>query len=209
MQRQIGLSNMKKMKVFITDKSFPSYENFDAEIVKAGGIPVHATAQDEATLIAEGSDADVVVNSFAMVTANFINSLTNCTLIIRTGIGVNTIDVDAATARKIRVAYVPDYCRDEVADHIVSLMLSTVRKIRYLDMLVRNGEWTDVGGCSTRAGAVPRLYSSTLGIVGFGAIAQKVARRISGFGTRVVAYDPWVPDEVFAEIREKLDVLKK
>jgi D-3-phosphoglycerate dehydrogenase len=88
------------MKVFVTDKSFPSYEVFEKKIRENGGEPVFASGKDEATLIAEGADADIVVNSFAEVTAGFIRSLKHCTLILRTGIGVNTIDVEAATARE-------------------------------------------------------------------------------------------------------------
>jgi D-3-phosphoglycerate dehydrogenase len=185
------------MKVFITDKSFPSYDVFEAKIRETGGVPVFASGKDEATLIAEGSDADIVVNSFAEVTAGFIRSLKHCSLNLRTGIGVNTIDVEAATAQGIRVSYVPDYCRDEVADHTVALALAVARKVCCLDHLIRIGEWTTVGGLSARAGRVPRLSGSVFGLLGFGGIAQRVARRMLAFGLKVVAYDPYLQDEAF------------
>ena len=134
-----------------------------------------------------------MVNSFAQVTAKVINSLAKCTMILRTGIGVNTIDTDAATAKKIKVCYVPDYCRDEVADHTLALMLSATRKISFLDKRLREGVWKAV-----EAGFVPRLGNCTFGLLGFGGIAQRVAKRILAFGMGVLAYDPYLSDEVFA-----------
>ena len=184
---------MSKKLVFVTDKSFPSYDDFISSIQGAGHEIVFASAKDEDTLIREGANADIVVNSFAMVTAKFVNSLTKCKMILRTGIGVNTIDVDAATAKKIKVCYVPDYCRDEVADHTISLTLAATRKITFLERRLKEGKWNAV-----EAGYVPRLTCSTFGLMGFGGIAQRVAKRALAFGMKVIAYDPYVPDEVFS-----------
>ena len=117
-------------KVFVTDRSWPSYDGFLAAVEGAGGTVVFASAQDEETLIREGADASIVVNSFAKVTDKVIAALTNCEMILRTGISVDTIDVEAATAKGIPVCYVPDYCRDEVADHTFALTLNGRRRIR-------------------------------------------------------------------------------
>ena len=183
---------MKKM-VFVTDKSFPSYDEFISAVEGAGHEIVFASGKEEDTLIREGAGADIVVNSFALVTAKFINSLTKCTMILRTGVGVNTIDVEAATAKKIRVCYVPDYCQDEVADQTIALTLCAARKICFLDKRVRAGSWDSV-----EAGYVPRLSGCTFGLLGFGGIAKRVAKRIMAFDMKVIAYDPFLSDEEFS-----------
>lgn len=179
-------------KVFVTDRSWPSYDKFVQQVTEAGGTPVFATAQDEETLIREGADAQIVVNSFAKVTPAFIGALTDCRMIVRTGISVDTIDVPAATAKGIRVCYVPDYCRDEVADHTFALSLVALRKIALLNKRMHQHVWNSV-----EAGAVPRLTNAVFGLIGFGAIAKKVAARAKSCGMSVVAYDPYLDDAVF------------
>lgn len=180
--------------VFVTDKSWPKYDEFIANVEAAGGKVVFASAQDEATLIREAADADVIVNSFAKVTENVIAELKHCEMIVRTGISVDTIDVEAATAKGIKVCYVPDYCRDEVADHTFTLALVSLRKISLLNKRMHQGVWNSV-----EAGYVPRLNTITFGLVGFGAIAKKMAVRAKSFGMKVIAYDPFLDDSVFEE----------
>ena len=180
--------------VFVTDKSWPKYDEFIAKVEAAGGKVVFASAQDEATLIREAADADVIVNSFAKVTENVIAALKHCEMIVRTGISVDTIDVEAATAKGIKVCYVPDYCRDEVADHTFTLALVSLRKISLLNKRMHQGVWNSV-----EAGYVPRLNTITFGLVGFGAIAKKMAVRAKSFGMKVIAYDPFLDDSVFEE----------
>lgn len=181
------------MKVFVTDKSWPNYASFSEQVNAAGGTAVFASAKDEDTLIREGSDADIVVNSFAKCTPKFINSLTNCQMIIRTGISVDTIDVPTATAKGIKVCYVNDYCRDEVADHTFTLAIASIRKAMLLDRRMHEGVWNSV-----EAGYVPRLNTLTFGLIGFGAIARKLAVRVQAFGMAVIAYDPYLAEKDFA-----------
>jgi len=183
---------MAKYKVYVTDKSFPAYDHLVDKLKKHDADMIFASANNEDTFITEAADADVIFNSFALVTKKFIEKLTKCKMIIRTGIGVNTIDVDAATAKGIMVSYVPDYCRDEVADHSAALILAAVRKIRFLDKRVREGIWNSV-----EAGYVLKLNGKVLGICGFGAIAQRVAKRMQAFGMEILAYDPYLEDEIF------------
>ncbi len=181
-------------RVFVTDRSWPSYDDFTSRVEAAGGTVVFASATDEQTLICEGGEADVVVNSFAKVTPAFINALRHCETIIRTGISVDTIDVPAATARGIKVCYVPDYCQGEVADHTMTLAASALRRVAFLDKRMRSGVWNSV-----EAGGVPRLSHAVFGLIGFGAIAKKVAARARAFDMQVIAYDPYLDDEVFVE----------
>ena len=104
----------------------------------------------------------------------------------------DTIDLKAATQKKIKVSCVPDYCRDEVADHTVALSLVLCRKINIYNDLIRSGKWSPFG-----AGPIPRLSETTYGILGFGNIAQRVAKRMQAFNCHIIAYDPYLPDSVF------------
>ena len=168
-------------KVFVTDRSWPSYDNFTKRVQEAGGTAVYASAQDEETLILEGADADIVVNSFAKCTAKFIRSLSHCEMMIRTGISVDTIDVPVATEKGIKVCYVNDYCRDEVADHTFTLAVLAIRKIMLLDRRMHAGVWKSV-----EAGYVPRLCTMTFGLLGFGSIARILAVRAQAYGMLII-----------------------
>src|SRR5206468_4286166 len=110
----------------------------------------------------------------------------------RFGIGVDNVDIEAATSAGIVVTKVPDYCLDEVSDHALALMLALVRKIPSANARVHAGRW------DMRA-VVPihRLRGSVLGLVGFGKIPRLVAPKAKSFGIRVVAFDPYVAPEVF------------
>jgi D-3-phosphoglycerate dehydrogenase len=125
--------------------------------------------------------------------------MTRCRIISRFGIGVDNVDLEAATAAGIVVTKVPDYCIDEVSDHAMALLLAAVRKIPFANRQVHAGEWR-------MPAVVPihRLRDRVLGLVGFGRIPQLVAPKARAFGLRVVAYDPYVPDDVF----ENADVAK-
>jgi D-3-phosphoglycerate dehydrogenase len=102
------------------------------------------------------------------------------------------VDIDAATQAGIVVTKVPDYCIDEVSDHTMALLLAAVRKIPLSNSQVHTGTWK-------MPAVVPihRLRGSVLGLVGFGRIPQLVVPKAKAFGLRVIAYDPFVPAEVF------------
>jgi D-3-phosphoglycerate dehydrogenase len=100
--------------------------------------------------------------------------------------------VEAATAAGIVVTHTPSYCVDELADHAMALLLAVSRRITRYDRRVRAGHWDYKDGLPLH-----RLAGSTLGLVGFGQVAQAVARRARGFDLEVIAADPHVGDEVF------------
>jgi len=117
-------------------------------------------------------------------------------LMIRCGIGVDVIDVDVATERGIWVANVPDYCVEEVADHTMLLLLAAARQVRHFEASwQQEGRWA-----SLDYQPVGRLAGQTLGLIGLGRIGTAVARRAGGFGLKVIAVDPGVPDERFAAV---------
>src|SRR4029077_12097079 len=103
------------------------------------------------------------------------------------------VDLAAATGAGIVVTKVPDYCIDEVSDHAMALLLAAVRKIPLSNRQVHGGRWE-------MKAVVPihRLRGTVLGLVGFGRIPQLVAPKAKAFGVTVIAYDPMLPDEVFA-----------
>ena len=111
----------------------------------------------------------------------------NCKIIIKYGIGVNNIDCEAASKKGIYVCNVPDYGVDEVSDHACTMLLALGKKLPILAKSFRKGEW----GYSS---VVPllRLSECTLGLVGFGRIPKMVARKMSAFGMKVIAYDPYI-----------------
>lgn len=194
---------MEKFKVFLTDVTFPiefpSHETI-LEQGRAHGLELEILNTSENTteaLIRDGADADVVINSFTPVTKEFIDSLQKCKLIIRIAIGVDTIDVDAATARGIRVANVPDYCWEEVAVHTMALLLSIVRNIPPRNQALKEGAWRPpqvAYDCY-----LPRLSKKVMAICGFGNIARQLALRAKPFMKELWAYDPYLSDEVFEQ----------
>lgn len=185
---------MSNYKVFMTDSIFPDTKIEEEELSKIGAKLVLSSRKEPEVFISEGHDCDAMLVVYAQVGAEVINSLEKCKIIVRTGIGFNNIDLEAASEKKIMVANVPDYCQDEVADHTLALFLAGVRKIAYLNTKVKSGIW-DVN----EAKPIPRLSSKKYGIIGCGAIGLKVAQRAKSFGMEVYGYDPYLPDEKFQE----------
>lgn len=184
---------MPKYNVFMTDTIFPD-TCIEEEELSAGdaGLTLSSTS-DPSGYLSEGRDCDAMLVVYAPVGREVIEGLTRCRVIVRTGIGVNNIDIDAATRKGIMVANVPDYCIDEVADHTLALFLSGVRKVTFLHGRVKEGAWN-----VNEAKPVPRLRGKVYGLLGCGAIGQSVAERVSALGMEIVGYDPFAPDEVFA-----------
>lgn len=181
-------------KVFVTDPWFPERERLEQQVGALGGEVVYSSAPDTETLIREGSDAYCILNSAAKLRPEYIKKLTNCHSIVRTGIGLDTVDIPAASEMGICVCNVPDYCQSEVADHAATLALAIMRRIPRMNAETHAGKWVN-----TEFGFVPRSTQTTVGLLGFGSIAKNVARRFQGFDMTVMAYDPYLPDEAFAE----------
>lgn len=140
------------------------------------------------------ADARAIVTCFEQVTAEMIRAPQQLEVIARFGIGVDNIDVDCASERCVPVVNVPSYCQDEVAEHVLACLLALARRLCVLDRTVRAGGWSIEPAMPTY-----RVTGKTLGLVGFGTIAQAIAARAAGLGLDVVAHDPWVPMETIAE----------
>lgn len=175
-------------KVVITDNIFPNLEMERRRLSAVGAELIEADPQ--ADMLTQVKDADVIINVYYKITADLIENLEKCRLIIRNGIGFDTIDVAAASKKGIMVANVPTYCQDEVATHTATLILACSRKITYLNHKVKAGSWDYKLAEPINA---PRV--STVGLVGFGRIAQTVRAKIKCFGFRVISFDPYVSQE--------------
>jgi len=183
---------MAKFKVVLTDNIFPDLIIERDMLAKADAEFIEV--KDISKLKEECKDADAVVNTYAQMTPEIINGMEKCRLIIRNGIGVNTIDLDTCNSKGIMVGNIPNYCLDEVATHTLALLLAMVRKLPALTASVRQGIW-DV----KEAIPVYSLQEKTLGLVGFGKIPRILSERAKPFGLNVIAEDPYVTDEVMQE----------
>ncbi len=171
------------------------YEREALDPIGADIVPVYA--EDEQQYLDGIRDTDAVMAGLRVsLTGKVIRGLSRCKVIAAGGIGVDKIDVEAATEAGIPVTNVPDVFTEEVADQAFTLLLAVNRKLLYCHQMATSGRW---GDASRGFGSMPKIYGSTLGLIAFGNIARAVARRAKGFGMRVLAYDPFVSPEVMAE----------
>ena len=177
----------KKFKIIITDCDHPSVEIEKKILSEINPELTLETCKTEEDVIAVASDVDGIINQYVPFTRKVIKSLNRCKIIARYGVGVDNIDVEAATENNIIVANVPDYCLDEVSTHAIALMLDCARGITSLDRKVRDKKWD-----FTLAKPLFRTKGKILGLFGLGRIARMVAQKASGFGLRIIAYDPYV-----------------
>ena len=147
-----------------------------------------AVTEDE--LIAACADATIVVVEYPYtpITARVIGALTQCRAIVKCAVGLDNIDLDAASRSGIVVCNIADYCTEEVSDHTVGLLLGTVRRIPAMDRHIRGGGWAEPRPFP----AVRRFRNLTLGIIGLGRIGSAVARKLRGFEMRILATDPYL-----------------
>jgi len=136
----------------------------------------------------------IVIRSATKLTGDLIERATNLKVIGRAGVGVDNVDVDAATRRGIVVANAPESTVVSAAEHTIGLLVALARNIPQAHAALKQGRWER----KTYGGV--ELADKTLGVLGFGRIGQQVARRASGLGMRVVAYDPFVAPERFREL---------
>jgi D-3-phosphoglycerate dehydrogenase len=192
-------------RVVITDCDQGSIEEEKDEFAKIGSELILAQVQEERELIRACREADGLLNQYALLTRRVLENLPNCKVVSRYGVGVDSVDLKAATDLGIIVANVPDYCMDEVADQTVSMLLGLIRKTAFFDQKVKSGQWDFRQGIP-----IYRTRGKTLGLIGCGKIGLEVGKRISAFGLRVIAFDPYIekPHEVI-ELKDIDTVLKE
>ena len=161
----------------------------EAPLVEVGAVLRPTQAQDEDGLIANLREADVVLVSAAPITRRVMESLPRCRGVVRYGVGVDNVDVAAATDLGIVVAHVLDFCTEEVANHALLFLLAWAKKLLPLDRRLRDGRW----GAFPPA-EFPTIYGQTLGIVGLGEIGRSLASKARALGMEVIACDPYVKE---------------
>jgi len=192
---------------FLVVATDPHHSDFSGELEELAVIGAEfrtAQCRTEDDVAEACRDADGIMVTFAPVGRRALAGMPRCRIVVRTGVGYDTLDVAAATERGVMVANVPDYCISEVADHAVALMLCLWRRISELDGLVRTRGW------GPQIKPVRRLEGRVLGIIGVGRIGRAVAARARGFGLRVIGCDPYMPPDVFSALEVEpvgLDVL--
>lgn len=177
-------------KVLITDYGFKNIDIETALIEQAGFELQTAQCKTAEEVLEHGNDAVALLVQWAPVTSEVIERLTNCRLIVRYGIGVDNIDLAAAKNKGIVVCNVPDYCIAEVADHTVSLALALARQLPQTHNRTISGEWKII----PPSPALP-FYEMVFATIGFGRIAKEVFKRVTPFGLKKIAYDPFVSQE--------------
>ncbi|MFQ6053790.1 MAG: NAD(P)-dependent oxidoreductase, partial [Candidatus Bathyarchaeia archaeon] len=167
---------------------------WEGEVLAAAGARwIAGQYRDPEAIVEVAGDADVVMIQSVrpLINRPVIEELGRCRCIVRVGIGYDSIDLDAATERGIMVCNVPEYCVEEVADHALALLLSCARHLTRLDRWMREGRWDRTGVKPAR-----RLRGRVLGLVAFGRTARALLEKVRGMGFTLLAYDPYIPQEV-------------
>ena len=155
-------------------------------IAAAGGDLIDAESLSWAEALKLCENAEAIMLRRGEVTAEVIQGFRRCKILLRYGVGVDNIDLHAATEANIMVGHVPDYGMDEVSTHAIALLLACVRRVVGTHKKMEGGAW-DVH----RHEPIWRMAGRTLGLVGFGQIGQTVARKLTGWGLRLLASDPF------------------
>lgn len=183
---------MAQWKAVITDHGFKDVTQERRILEEAGCDLSEAQCKTPAEVIEAARGADALLVQWAPVTAEVIETLDTCKIIVRYGIGVDNVALEAAKAKGIIVCNVPDYCIDEVADHSVAMALSLGRQLTQLDQRLRDGVWKMLP-----VSPMPAFREMTFATAGFGRIARAVLERARPFGFRLAAYDPFVAASEF------------
>jgi D-3-phosphoglycerate dehydrogenase len=177
---------MSRFKVVVTDQIFPDVEverallaDIDASLEVADGSLHDA--------LAKGRDADALLNTYLPLDADAFARLERCRIVARYGIGVDNVDLDAASKAGVVVTNVPDYCVEEVATHALAMLLSLLRRLPQGDAKVRAGAWGLDG-----LRPMTRLSEMTVGLVGFGRIARRLGESLQVLGCRLIVHDPFL-----------------
>ena len=165
-------------------------ERLELEKVGAEQIVLPRIEGDE--LIEKARDAHGIIDVDSPITRRDMEAMEDLKVVLRTGVGVDVIDVDAATDLGVAVVCVPDLWIREVANHAFALLLACNRRLLKLDSIIRSGGWVPV-----IPSPVGSIHGETLGIVGFGRIGRALASRAQAFEMKVVAHDPYLPQEAF------------
>lgn len=189
---------MKKKKVVIQlpaiAKAQSVAERYSLELEALAPVAdiVEVEASTAEAFADAAADADALITSWGIrIDEQIISRLKKCVVIGVGSVGVDMVDIEAATAAGIVVTNVPDVFIEEVADHTMMLLLSAARRTKIMEEMIAEGDW--IAGRPLLS-KIPRLMGRTLGLLAFGNVARCTARRAKGFGMHLIAYDPYVSE---------------
>ena len=172
-------------RILITDIAWPDLD-IEKEVLAAveGKVMVAGDGTPE-EIIALAPQADAILTCWKDVPAEALDIAPNCRVVSRYGIGLDNIPIGRATELGMLVTNVPDFCLEEVSDHVMALLLATARQLFPLARTPDRSDWT-----RETPRPIPRVKGQTLGLIGFGNIARALVPKALGFGLRVMAYTP-------------------
>ena len=174
--------------IVVTDYTFADLAMEQVVLAGSGCELIGYHCKSTAELIAAVAQADAVITQFARVDVQVIGAMSKARAIVRYGIGVDNVDLDAARARAVPVCNIPDYCIDEVADHTLAFILGLTRQVVTHTTDIRAGNWR----LAAPMPAMRVLREQTVGIIGFGRIGREVVQRLLAFKCQVLVHDPVV-----------------
>lgn len=202
---------MSRAKVIITDLDHDNI-HIETKLFQDCSIPFELKqCKTEDELIYECQGAAALAIQYAPITKKVIESLPDLRLVVRYGVGVNTVDLEAATAYGVQICNIPDYGTHEVADHALAMMLSLTRKITQMNNLIRNGIWD-----YQKSIPVFRHSEQIIGVIGLGRIGTAFAQKAHSLGSKVIGFDlnkkennrsKFVEMVSFQELIEQSDVI--
>ncbi|WP_224270920.1 C-terminal binding protein [Haloprofundus salinisoli] len=182
-------------RIAVSQADFPDANVEERVFTEAGINDVvvgSATSEDELVELAAGADGLLV--QYAEVTESVLDMLSELSVVSRYGIGVDNVDIEAASGRNVAITNVPSYCEAEVATHALSLLFTLARKTAQYDRSVKSGTWDWKVGRPIEA-----LPGKTVGFVAFGKIPRTFVELTSGFDFEYLAYDPYLDEDTLAE----------
>ncbi len=192
----------KKFKVMRVEErvqvplAFFSMEEEAEELVKVNAEIVEVECANEDEIVAVAQDADAILLIFAPMTRRVLGALPKLKVIVRYGIGYDTVDVDGATDNGVLLVNIPDFCLEEVSNHAIALLLALGGKLVSINEGMKQGHWAEA---QLARATVEAPYEQTLGLVGCGKIGRMTAKKAQCFGFRILGYDPYVDESVAKE----------
>lgn len=172
------------------DHRFPNLDPERGILDPLGATVLDLNGLEDEDVLSKAANADaVMIGPRFQLDSSRLKLLKQCRLVVRYGVGVDNVDLVAAERAGIEVAYVPDYCVEEVSNHALAMMLALHRQLLHFDHLVRAGHW------SMKGVFIPRLSGCVLGVIGYGRIGREVAKKSMAFGIRTIVADPYVDGE--------------
>ena len=187
---------MRVERRFQVPLAFISLDTEAEELAKVNAELVDVECATEDEIIKAAGDADALLVIFAPMTRRVVEKLPKLKVIVRYGIGYDTVDVNAATDNGILLVNIPDFCLEEVSNHAITLLLTLGGKLVLLNEVTKQGRWAESQLARASVGAP---YEQTLGLVGCGSIGRRMAKKAQCFGLRILGYDPYVDESIAKE----------